>query len=167
MITLGLYFIAITVLASFYRLRGTLFEKRWLMWMFVFSVGGAYVANQAGWVAAEVGRQPWVVYGHLRTADAVSEVVPAGDVLASIILFSIVYSALFLIWVFVVHSKIAHGPDAPEALAPEPDRTTGRGFVEASSRRNDPASGFSMTDAKSGWDEPPEVPGGVETPRGK
>jgi cytochrome d ubiquinol oxidase subunit I len=62
MVGLGTLFIALTLLASFFRWRGTLFHKRWLMWIFVFAVLGAVAANQAGWVAAEVGRQPWIVH---------------------------------------------------------------------------------------------------------
>jgi cytochrome d ubiquinol oxidase subunit I len=61
MVGLGLGFIALTLLASFLRWRGRLFTTRWLLWVFVFAVAGAVIANQGGWVAAEVGRQPWVV----------------------------------------------------------------------------------------------------------
>jgi len=61
MIGLGSAFIGLTLLASFLRWRGRLFETRWLLWVFVFAVGGAVAANQLGWVAAEVGRQPWIV----------------------------------------------------------------------------------------------------------
>ena len=62
MVGLGMFFIAVTLLASFLRWRGTLFQNRWLLWVFVFAVVGAVAANQSGWVAAEVGRQPWIVY---------------------------------------------------------------------------------------------------------
>jgi cytochrome bd ubiquinol oxidase subunit I len=61
MVTLGMVFIGLTLLASLLQWRNRLFTTRWLLWVFVFAVGGAVVANQAGWVAAEVGRQPWVV----------------------------------------------------------------------------------------------------------
>jgi cytochrome d ubiquinol oxidase subunit I len=53
--------------ACFFRWRGTLFEKRWLMWVFVFAVIGPFAANQTGWVAAEVGRQPWIVHPPARS----------------------------------------------------------------------------------------------------
>jgi cytochrome d ubiquinol oxidase subunit I len=62
MVGLGTFFIVLTLVASFFRWRGTLFQKRWLMWVFVFAVLGAVAANQAGWVAAETGRQPWIVH---------------------------------------------------------------------------------------------------------
>jgi cytochrome d ubiquinol oxidase subunit I len=77
MVGLGMFFITITLLASFLRWRGTLFETRWLLWVFVFAVGGAALANQAGWVAAEVGRQPWVVHPQLVRETAGEPVVDA------------------------------------------------------------------------------------------
>ena len=121
---------ALTLLAVYFRWKGTLFEKRWLLWIFVFAVLGAYAANQAGWISAEVGRQPFVVYpevkkgvdgqytmtGGMRTVDGISSrnVVVADQVLLSIILFSIVYAMLFAVWVFVLNTKIQHGPDEPK-----------------------------------------------------
>lgn len=130
MIALGTFFAGITLLASFFRWRGTLFNKRWLLWTFVFAVLGAYAANQAGWVSAEIGRQPFVVYpevkqrpdgmfdmiGGMRTVDGLSDthVVVASQVIASIIMFSLVYAMLFIVWVYVLNSKIQHGPDAPQ-----------------------------------------------------
>ena len=122
---LGAVFIGLTLLGLFFRWRGTLFEKRWLLWVFVFAAPLPYIANQAGWVATEVARQPWVVYGLLRTADAVSASVPAEHVLTSIVLFSIIYLALVVLWLVVMHSKIAHGPDAPAALARGPGSVLG------------------------------------------
>ncbi|MBE0645463.1 MAG: cytochrome ubiquinol oxidase subunit I [Bacteroidetes bacterium] len=118
MIALGMFFIGITLYASFLRWRGKLFEKRWLMWVFVVAIIGPYLANQAGWVAAEVGRQPWIVYGLLRTSDALSKAVSAEEVLASIILFTIIYLFLLAVWLYVMNDKIKHGPDeSPLAIA--------------------------------------------------
>lgn len=122
MIAIGMLFIVSTLYASFLRWRGTLFETRWLLWYFVFAVILAIVANEAGWVAAEVGRQPWIVYptlqdgqlvGGLRTADALSESVPAGHVLASIIMFGLLYAALFVLWIMLLNYKIVQGPELP------------------------------------------------------
>ncbi len=62
MIGLGTLFIALTLLASLLRWRGRLWESRWLLWVFVFAVVGPIVANEVGWIAAEVGRQPWIVH---------------------------------------------------------------------------------------------------------
>jgi cytochrome bd ubiquinol oxidase subunit I len=137
MVALGMYFIGLTLLGLFLWWRGQLFQRRWLLWVFVFSVLGPYVANQAGWVATEVGRQPWVVYGLLRTADAVSRSVPAEHVLGSIVLFSFIYLALAALWVFVMNEKIRHGPDAPK-----PHREEDESLVEAASRLAKPSRGL-------------------------
>ena len=147
MVALGMYFIALTALALFLRWRGTLFERTWLMWVFVFSVVGPYIANQTGWIAAEVGRQPWIVYGHLRTSDGFSEAVAAEHVLASIIMFSFVYTLLFAVWVSVLHGKITHGPEPAHMYARTPG---GEGFVEAAASARDPRSGDSLTRAHEG-----------------
>jgi cytochrome d ubiquinol oxidase subunit I len=108
---LGCWFILLST-GSLVLLRfGKLFDNKLVMWAFVFTVLGAYAANETGWVAAEVGRQPWIVYGLLRTRDAVSHAVPATHVLSSIIMFSIVYVFLFAVWVHVMNAKIQHGPE--------------------------------------------------------
>ncbi|MGE0786542.1 MAG: cytochrome ubiquinol oxidase subunit I [Sandaracinaceae bacterium] len=115
--------------------RGRLFRYRALLWAFVPSVLIAYAANQAGWVATEVGRQPWIVYGLLRTSDAVSRTVPAEHVLASIVLFGVIYLALAALWVIVMNEKIRHGPELPK-------------------REGEPAPRPSLIDAASGMAEP-------------
>jgi cytochrome bd ubiquinol oxidase subunit I len=130
MVALGLFFIGVTALALLLHWRKTLFQKRWLLWIFVFAVGGAYGANQAGWAAAEVGRQPWIVYGLLRTSEGVSKAIDAGQVLASILIFGLIYMLLFAVWVYVLNSKIQHGPELPQP----PERTTGEGLLEAAGR---------------------------------
>ena len=90
---------------------GSLFERRWLLCLLVLSVLGPQIANQAGWFAAEMGRQPWIVYGLLRTSEGLSAVVKANTVLASIILFSLVYLLLFAAFIYLLNDKIQHGPD--------------------------------------------------------
>jgi cytochrome bd ubiquinol oxidase subunit I len=110
MVGLGMSFVALTLYALFLLWRGTLYEKRWLLWIFVFAVPAPYAANQTGWIAAEVGRQPWVVYGLLRTSDALSKAVQVEEVLFSIVLFTIVYIMLFGIWVYVLDRTIRQGP---------------------------------------------------------
>jgi cytochrome d ubiquinol oxidase subunit I len=119
MVWLGGLFVVLTLTGLYFRWQGTLFEKRWLLWVFVWAVPLPYIANQLGWITAEVGRQPWVVYGLLRTSDALSKAVVANQVLGSIIMFIIIYAMLFAVWVFVLDSKIKHGPDeaAPPATA--------------------------------------------------
>lgn len=115
MVALGMTFLALTSAAWLLFVRGRLFDggraSRWLLRLFVPAVVLPYLANEAGWVAAEVGRQPWVVYGLLRTRDAVSTNVPGEHVLASIVMFTLVYLGLALVWIFVMNEKIQHGPD--------------------------------------------------------
>jgi cytochrome bd ubiquinol oxidase subunit I len=110
MVAIGIALIALTLLASWYLYRKKLFDQRWLMWIFVFSVLLPQIANQAGWFAAEMGRQPWVVYGLLRTSDALSKTVTANQVLFSLIMFMIIYTLLFVLFLYLLNKKIQHGP---------------------------------------------------------
>jgi cytochrome d ubiquinol oxidase subunit I len=154
MVVIGLLFAAATLYAAWLRWRGTLFETRWLLWFFVWAVLLAFAANQIGWVAAEVGRQPWIVYptvaadgsvsGGLRTGDAVSEVVTSGQVLGSIVMFGILYLLLFVLWLTVLNHKIQHGPQMP---AEEPHGGAGRELLDAGARRVGHAD--SLTEAKA------------------
>lgn len=144
MIGLGTLFILLTLFACFLFWKKTLFEKRWLMWVFVFAVIGPYLANQAGWVAAEVGRQPWVVYGLLRTSQSVSKAITGGEVLTSIIIFGLIYLMLFGVWVYVLNEKIKAGPD--EIKIDHMMEQKG-GLLETAARLVNP-SGYSMTAAR-------------------
>ena len=90
--------------------RKKLFDHRWLLWVYALSVLLPQLANQAGWFTAEMGRQPWVVYGMLRTSDALSRVVTANQIIFSLILFTIVYIVLFALFLFLLNRKIQHGP---------------------------------------------------------
>lgn len=110
MVAIGMALIALSLLASFYWWKGTLFEQRWLLWLFVPSVLLPQIANQFGWFTAEMGRQPWVVYGHLRTSDALSKAVEAEQVLFSIILFGLLYTLLFVLFIYMLNKKIQAGP---------------------------------------------------------
>jgi cytochrome d ubiquinol oxidase subunit I len=147
MVALGMSFIGLTLLALVLRWRGRLYEQRWLMRVFVAAVVGPILGNQSGWVSAEVGRQPWVVYGLLRTKDAVSKSVPAEQVLGSIILFGVVYTGLFALWLFVLHSKIRTGPEEPgEPAADGPPSRLLRAAAESH------AEGNSLTGVDAGQD---------------
>ncbi len=95
--------------AVFLWIRGKLFNRRWLLWSFVAAVALPYIANQAGWVATEVGRQPWVVQGILRTSEAHSQTLPASQVLGVIVLYSLVYALLFVVWVRLLNRLIQRG----------------------------------------------------------
>lgn len=110
MIAVGISLIALSIFACWHWRKGTLFDKRWLMWIFVWSVLLPQVANQAGWFAAEMGRQPWVVYGLLRTSDALSKTVRAEQVLISLLMFALVYLILLILFLYLMNKKIKHGP---------------------------------------------------------
>lgn len=110
MISIGMFLIALTFYASFLWWRGQLFEKKWLMWIFSFAVILPQIANQAGWFAAEMGRQPWIVYGHLRTSDGFSQEVSANQIVFSLILFTVVYTLLLILFLYSLNKKIKHGP---------------------------------------------------------
>lgn len=110
MVAIGMALIALSLYAAWLSYKGTLFDKRWLMQIFVLSVLLPQIANQAGWFAAEMGRQPWVVYGLLRTSDALSRAVSANQVLFSLIMFLVVYLLLFVLFLYLLNKKIKHGP---------------------------------------------------------
>lgn len=111
MVGLGIYFVVLTWYAVWSRLRGKLFDRKWLLWIFVFSVIGPFAANELGWITAEVGRQPWIVYNQLRTADAVSRSLDASQVVGSIIMFGVIYALLFALWIYLLNDKIQKGPE--------------------------------------------------------
>lgn len=139
MVGIGMFFIGITLLASFLLWRGKLFNQRWLLRTFVFAVLLAIAANELGWMSAEVGRQPWVVHprvehdsagnfalnsdGFLKyrieegllTSKAVSEAINAQQVMSSIILFGVIYVLMFGIWVFMLNQEICKGPETASA----------------------------------------------------
>ncbi len=114
MIAIGMLLIGLTLFSMFLWWKGKLFNKRWLMIVFSFSVLLPQIANQVGWYSAEVGRQPWVVYGLLRTSDALSENVKAEQVLFSLILFAVVYVVLFSLFIYLLNKKIQHGLETSE-----------------------------------------------------
>ena len=110
MIAIGMILIGLSLYGVFLWWRGKLFRKKWLLWTFVFAAILPQIANQSGWFAAEMGRQPWVVYGHLRTNEAFSQAVTDNQILFSLILFMIVYALLFLLFIYLLNKKIQHGP---------------------------------------------------------
>ena len=123
MVAIGLASTALALAAAFFAWRGTLFRQRWLLWLFVPAVVLPQLANQLGWIVAEVGRQPWIVYGVLRTSDGVSPRLAGGEVAASIAMFGAIYGLLLVLFLFLLDQKIRHGPDpeAPRAIGQRAD----------------------------------------------
>ncbi len=109
MVLIGMSMIGLTLLAMFLWWRGKLFAYKWLMTIFSFSVILPQLGNQLGWFSAEMGRQPWVVYGLLRTSDALSKAVKADQVLFSLFLFTFIYTLLFVLFIYLLNKKIKHG----------------------------------------------------------
>ena len=110
MVAIGVSLILITLYACWRWWNHKLFDQRWLLVIFVWSVLLPQLANQAGWFTAEVGRQPWIVYGLLRTSDALSKTVKANQILFSLLLFTFIYAILFLLFLYLLNKKIKHGP---------------------------------------------------------
>lgn len=110
MIIIGTLLIILTLYACLQWKRKKLFDKKGLMIIFAWSVLLPQIANQAGWFTAEMGRQPWVVYGLLKTSDALSKTVKANQVVFSLVLFMVVYALLFALFLYLLNKKIQHGP---------------------------------------------------------
>src|SRR5215203_757634 len=116
MVGLGTLFIALMSVSSLQLWRGRLHRSRPLLWVLMLAFPFPYIATTAGWMTAELGRQPWIVYGLMRTAQGVSPTVHSGTVLFTLIGFCGLYLALGLLYVFLVGREIAHGPDVVDAV---------------------------------------------------
>jgi len=111
MMTLGTLFIALMAYAGFLNLRGRLETSRGLLWLLMFAFPFPYLANVLGWMTAELGRQPWLIYGLFRTSDGHSKVVSGGDTVFTLIGFVGLYLALGVLFLFLVGREISRGPD--------------------------------------------------------
>lgn len=119
MVAIGFMLIILGIIAAFSWRSEKLFNKKWLMRIFIFAVLGPQIANQLGWISAEVGRQPWIVYGLLKTSEGLSKVVSAEQVMFSLILFTIIYALLFVLFIYLLNEKIKHGPEHTELISSE------------------------------------------------
>jgi cytochrome bd ubiquinol oxidase subunit I len=116
MITLGTFFIMLMAYANFQNWRGRLASSTWLLWVLMLAFPFPYIANILGWMTAELGRQPWLIYGLFHTRDGYSKVVSDGDTIFTLIGFVGLYFVLGLLFLFLVGREIAHGPEE-EVLA--------------------------------------------------
>ncbi|MEN8255223.1 MAG: cytochrome ubiquinol oxidase subunit I [Verrucomicrobiota bacterium] len=117
MLYLGGWFALVSLIGLLLWKLGKLHEAKLFLWMAALTVPLPFIANELGWIAAEVGRQPWVVQDLLRTSHAVSASVPAGQILASIIMFSLIYSLLFGLWIYLLRRQFDKGPETIEEVA--------------------------------------------------
>ncbi len=116
MVGLGTLLILLLAVSLWMLWRGALFRSRGMLWLLLLALPFPYIANMAGWVTAEVGRQPWLIYGLLRTAKGFSTRVSAGNALFTLLGFLGIYSVLSILFLFLVYETIARGPEGrPEA----------------------------------------------------
>jgi cytochrome d ubiquinol oxidase subunit I len=114
---LGTYFALLMTVAVFLLWRGKLFSTRWILWPLMLSFPLPYIANTAGWMTAEIGRQPWIVYGLIRTDQGYSKYVSAGNGLFTLLGFMGMYSLLSILFIVLVYRIIAEGPELRPATA--------------------------------------------------
>jgi cytochrome bd ubiquinol oxidase subunit I len=121
MVGLGTVFIAVMVLAALFLWHGKLYSSRPILWLLMLCVPLPYIANTAGWMTAELGRQPWLIYGLMRTAHGVSPRVDAGNAWFTLIGFMGLYMVLGILWLFLVYREIEQGPDPSTGLSRRED----------------------------------------------
>ena len=117
MVGLGTIFIAVMALAAFLLWRRKLYDARWMLWILMLSVPLPYIANTAGWMTAELGRQPWLIYGMMRTMHGFSTRVATGNALFTLIGFMGMYTLLSMLWLFLVYREIDIGPEPENRLS--------------------------------------------------
>lgn len=117
---LGTYFVLLMMVSVFLLWRGKLFTSRWALWPLMLSFPLPYIANTAGWMTAEIGRQPWVVYGLMRTSEGYSKYVSAGNGLFTLLGFMGMYTVLSVLFIVLIYRVIHKGPELPPgAQAPQ------------------------------------------------
>ncbi len=120
MVALGTFFALIMIIAAVQLYRRKLWESPRLLKTLLYSIPLPFLACQFGWMAAEVGRQPWIVYKLLRTSEAVSVTVPPVQILLSLVLFGLIYLLLFFVFLYLIRKEVKHGPlpaEGKEVLA--------------------------------------------------
>lgn len=121
MVGLGTLFVAVALIAVFLLWRGRLFTAKWMLWILLLSAPFPYIANTAGWMTAELGRQPWLVYGLMRTEDGYSKAVSAGNGMFTLLGFMGMYTVLGILFLFLLRRELEVGPlgeNGPAAQQP-------------------------------------------------
>ncbi|HEX3604841.1 MAG TPA: cytochrome ubiquinol oxidase subunit I, partial [Candidatus Dormibacteraeota bacterium] len=118
MVGLGTIFLAVLGLGALLLWRRRLFTARWYLWTVMLMLPFPYIANEAGWVVTEVGRQPWLIWGVMPTARGASPTVEAGETIFTLLGFAGTYTVLGLGFLFLVGRQIALGPRPLPAPAP-------------------------------------------------
>jgi cytochrome d ubiquinol oxidase subunit I len=112
MVTLGFIFIALGLLGAWLLWTGKIYTAKWYLFWLPFLIPLPHLAHETGWITAEVGRQPWIIYGLMKTAAASSVVVSAGEIVFSLIMFNLIYLLLFIMFVFLFVKIVKQGPAA-------------------------------------------------------
>jgi cytochrome d ubiquinol oxidase subunit I len=115
MVGLGTIFVAVMALAAFLLWCRKLYASLWMLWIILLCVPFPYIANTAGWLTAEVGRQPWLVYGLLRTNQGYSTNVIAGNSMFTLLGYMGLYLVLGILFLFLIQREIGQGPALPAA----------------------------------------------------
>ncbi len=110
MVGLGTIMIAVMLLAGVMLWRRKLDRTPWMLWVLMLLVPFPYIANTAGWLTAEIGRQPWIVYGLMRTEHGISPEVSAGNGVFTLLGFMGMYAAMSVLFVFLIGRELEHGP---------------------------------------------------------
>jgi cytochrome d ubiquinol oxidase subunit I len=118
MVGLGTIFIAVLLVSVWLLRKGRLFRARGWLWILMLSLPFPFIANTAGWLTAELGRQPWLIYGVMRTAEGPSSNVSAGNTLFTLLGFMGLYALLAILFLFMTRREIEHGP-VPAAGTPD------------------------------------------------
>lgn len=122
MVGLGTIFIVAMALAAWRLWRKRLFETRGLLWVLVLLAPFPFIANTAGWITVELGRQPWLIYGLMRTSEGASPYVSAGNTMFTLIGFMGMYALLTILFLFLIYRELEHGP---QEVSPVTGEVTG------------------------------------------
>jgi cytochrome d ubiquinol oxidase subunit I len=107
---LGTLFLLVMTAAAFLLWRRRLYRSRWILWIIMLCFPFPFIANTAGWLTAEIGRQPWLVFGLMRTTEGYSKHVHAGNGLFSLLGFMGIYTVLAILFLYLVQHEIGRGP---------------------------------------------------------
>ncbi len=118
MVGLGTIFAAIMVIGAFLLWRKKIFTARWFLWIVLLSFPFPYIANTAGWMVAELGRQPWLIYGLMRTSEGMSPNVSSGNAMFTLLGFAGLYLVLGILFIILTLKEINHGPEKTSPLSP-------------------------------------------------
>lgn len=154
MIALWGWFLLLTAVGLFLLWRRRLFEQRWWLRLAVWTIPLPFLANEVGWMVAELGRQPWAIQGVLRTRDAISVNVPAWQILASLVMFGLIYALLFVAWLYLLRKHVRRGPEPAAATAGAGGDGTPAGVGTAPASRGDASEGGAEPPAENGAGAP-------------